>query len=473
MANDPNTIQYVIQEDGFWYVASKDRTPGVPEITVSTKGVANGLSTEYNDGWDFGPDSYDPNSTASIPYTQTSGIQEAVNYSYSVSYPISSTIINPSGVNVGPTIKLVGSTYAINQKITIPYDLSINIEGAGHRLTILDASSLSGNIIYWNKSTGAAPINGGTYYTWGNKISGFTLLTGNTSTTEYSMDFSQPEGAYRYTIDDIYIVDPDRTSLSLNVDGLEGSILQQVTAATISYQCPYGGTHFYHAVMNYLNISSTNSVLLNCTIYNQITMYGVGGGNRSVHNFIGGYIGTSNGSSKGNLIMNVTTSPASTHINIIGALWFMGGGSTYPNRPMITGVSDAPVNVTLINLTVPNNGYTPWPIFDSTFASGTSLFALKMGTEGSMQFLTNNSTLSVPSVPASGTAQSNSNPIPMNVYIYGGDVTKIQITKDGTTYTVLSVSTAIAMSGQVYRLNPGDSITLTYSTVPDWEWLAE
>ena len=80
MANDPNTIQYVIQEDGFWYVASKDRTPGVPEITVSAKGVANGLSTEYNDGADFGPDSYDPTSTASIPYTKTSGIQEAINY---------------------------------------------------------------------------------------------------------------------------------------------------------------------------------------------------------------------------------------------------------------------------------------------------------------------------------------------------------------------------------------------------------
>ena len=81
MANDPNTIQYVIQEDGFWYVASKDRTPGVPEITVSAKGVANGLSTEYNDGYDFGPDSYNPNSTANPPYTDTSGIQEAMAYS--------------------------------------------------------------------------------------------------------------------------------------------------------------------------------------------------------------------------------------------------------------------------------------------------------------------------------------------------------------------------------------------------------
>ena len=80
MANDPNTIQYVIQEDGFWYIASKEKNPYVPELTVSAKGVANGLSTEYNDGYDFGPDSYDPNSTASIPYTQTSGIQEAFNY---------------------------------------------------------------------------------------------------------------------------------------------------------------------------------------------------------------------------------------------------------------------------------------------------------------------------------------------------------------------------------------------------------
>ena len=83
MANDPNTIQYVIQEDGFWYVASKDRTPGVPEITVSAKGVANGLSTEYNDGYDFGPDSYNPSVTTGVPLTQTSGIQEAVTYNLS------------------------------------------------------------------------------------------------------------------------------------------------------------------------------------------------------------------------------------------------------------------------------------------------------------------------------------------------------------------------------------------------------
>ena len=82
-------------------------------------------------------------------------------------------------------------------------------------------------------------------------------------------------------------------------------------------------------------------------------------------------------------------------------------------------------------------------------------------------------TPTTPSIPASGTAQQNTNPYAVDVYIYGGDVTEIQITKNGTAYTVLSVSTAIAMSGQVYKLNPGDSITVTYSTAPSWEWLSD
>ena len=72
-------IQYVVQENGFWYVAGKERTK-TPEITVSSKGIANGLSEEYNDGYDFGPDTYNPSITSGIPLTQTLGIQEAINY---------------------------------------------------------------------------------------------------------------------------------------------------------------------------------------------------------------------------------------------------------------------------------------------------------------------------------------------------------------------------------------------------------
>ena len=73
--NDPANIPYIIAENGFYYVAYKEKAK-VPEVVVSSKGVANGLSEEYNDGWDFGPDSYNPNSTASIPYTQSTGFLE-------------------------------------------------------------------------------------------------------------------------------------------------------------------------------------------------------------------------------------------------------------------------------------------------------------------------------------------------------------------------------------------------------------
>ena len=80
--NDPANIPYIIAENGFYYVAYKEKVK-VPEVVVSSKGVANGLSEEYNDGWDFGPDSYSPTSTSAIPYTQTTGIQEAIGYCYS------------------------------------------------------------------------------------------------------------------------------------------------------------------------------------------------------------------------------------------------------------------------------------------------------------------------------------------------------------------------------------------------------
>ena len=81
--NDPANIPYIIVENGFYYVAYKEKVK-VPEVVVSAKGVANGLSEEYNDGWDFGPDSYNPNSTANTPYTQSMGVIEVINYAVSL-----------------------------------------------------------------------------------------------------------------------------------------------------------------------------------------------------------------------------------------------------------------------------------------------------------------------------------------------------------------------------------------------------
>ena len=107
-------IPYIIAENGYYYVAYKEKNK-LPYITVSSKGVANGLSEEYNDGWDFGPDSYDPNSTASIPYTQTSGFGEALQYA------ISNPIMYNSDVGGYwiPEVHLLSGYFTISQPIVL------------------------------------------------------------------------------------------------------------------------------------------------------------------------------------------------------------------------------------------------------------------------------------------------------------------------------------------------------------------
>ncbi|MEM3845821.1 MAG: hypothetical protein QXU98_08980 [Candidatus Parvarchaeota archaeon] len=91
---------------------------GKPYVTVSAKGISNGLSNIPNDGADFGPDTllgasspdqYGP------PYTQTSGIQEAWNYALA-------NIINytpASHLYYIPQIKLIGGAYDIYAPIKI------------------------------------------------------------------------------------------------------------------------------------------------------------------------------------------------------------------------------------------------------------------------------------------------------------------------------------------------------------------
>ena len=122
--NDPANIPYIIVENGFYYVAYKEKVK-VPEVVVSAKGVANGLSEEYNDGWDFGPDSYSPTSTSAIPYTETSGTQEAWNYA--AAQGEQTIVFSASHGNVAP--------FQINTDILVPnptpHGVSIRLVGQG------------------------------------------------------------------------------------------------------------------------------------------------------------------------------------------------------------------------------------------------------------------------------------------------------------------------------------------------------
>ena len=454
MANDPNTIQYVIQEDGFWYVASKDRTPGVPEITVSAKGVANGLSTEYNDGYDFGPDSYDPNSTANPPYTQTSGIQEAFN---TLSVENRKILIRAGYYDIG------------DNNLTLPIILNATIEIEGEVPAGYNSQSSS----LPNDSVGV-------------------LIYSTYSSTNYYNGIIQTNGT-NYSSNDYTEIHIKNIGIITEYDASLGSA--QAGAFNLLYinRCKLENC-----------VAMTNEAEGNITSYSN-TGSGVAGftlnGNQGyaiaencfVYNYHIGFV-------------------TSTHTTLIGCLAFqctvgiaVGTDIAYDDHPIqlintdieqyyyaIAILSSVTNTVGIYGtLTLEWASYTVDLIYDTNNLLYGELYVLGHLTGTTDLDVTQNITCdgaenviirvphnlypvpTTPSVPATGTAQENTNSYAVNVYVYGGDVTEIQITKNGTAYTVLSVSTAIAMSGQAYKLNPGDSITITYSTAPSWEWLSD
>ncbi len=113
------TIPYIIAEDGFYYIAYKEKVK-VPYVVVSDKGIANGLSEEYNDGWDFGPDSYNTDSNDTIPYTKTVGIKEAIDYA------------NPGpDATVSGEVMLIG-IFGISETIVMPNGCKVVIKSSGY-----------------------------------------------------------------------------------------------------------------------------------------------------------------------------------------------------------------------------------------------------------------------------------------------------------------------------------------------------
>jgi len=147
--NDPAAIPYVITEDDgvFWYVAYKEKNPHIPYITVSAKGVANGLSTEYNDGYDFGPDSYNPNISSGIPVSQTSGIQEAVNYVLNLG---GGEIVMSEGVfEMNAEYVIQQSTITNGHVIEVPYNSISN--------PLIHISIKGSAPLIWDYQTGYTP----------------------------------------------------------------------------------------------------------------------------------------------------------------------------------------------------------------------------------------------------------------------------------------------------------------------------
>jgi len=93
----------------------------LPYVTVSSKGMSNGLSDIPNDGFDFGPDTLLGTNSKGVygpPYTQTSGIQEAFNYAATIARP-SFTTSNNNGY-ILPPVHLLTGKFELNADFNLP-----------------------------------------------------------------------------------------------------------------------------------------------------------------------------------------------------------------------------------------------------------------------------------------------------------------------------------------------------------------
>ena len=392
MANDPNTIQYVIQEDGFWYIASKDRTPGVPGITVSAKGVANGLSTEYNDGYDFGPDSYNPSVTSGVPLTQTSGIQEAWNYA----------------ATQGNQTIVFSATYNTKAPFQINTDILVPKISLGYTMRLVGQGRTSGTIFQFNSGCNKGIDFGANWdgnFTGNIQIENIALWANTSTLTSLINIPSTTIGGYVSLRDVQYgtvgSLQPTYTDAAIYISGVEYVSLIGVSdeqgtnngvtviGAGICWMTDYRGAGATVRLQannyTFLSIKSGTPIILQGNVYTYIT-----------GNYIGGYTITCDTTNEiiilsGNIsLLNVT--PV-----------IISSGATVD----ILSLRDAVLSSSVADLPfVTNNGTLTYFDKRNVILSNTDA--------ESIVFPTNSPTLSA-NPPVSGTVYQNTNPYDIEI----------------------------------------------------------
>ena len=477
-------IPYIIAEDGYYYVAYKEKVK-VPELTVSAKGVANGLSEEYNDGWDFGPDSYSPTSTSAIPYTQTAGIKEAVNYA-GTQYS-QSQIGSP---NFYATIHLLYGFFYLQKHVTVSDSVipnGIKIVGEGWANTGIVGPP--NDNIFVMETQNAGFIEKMSLYSY-SELTDATesqatlsalVYSGPSSTaqTELNMRYVQTNGIFSNglfnisdisifrAIDCIFDAQPLTTQQTgvYNAGGTISGISGGVTLAifeAVEQACMMTLQGFNNVYMNGMFIQNSSNAK--------------SGGNN------GGFFLDTCGQVRGSGIYIQNKIQSGT-----GFLVVINGTT---NSISLTGIYESAfttgmglVETTDVSPATSAGSLDMLSIHDAVFpgSGNMQLFYANGGSNvGSLTYdnvqgnlvASDVSAVSTPSVPASGTAQQNTNPYAVKVYVTGGALTEIQITINGTAYTVYSNSTASAVY-EGFTLPAGASITLTYSTAPTWSWVPE
>ena len=444
-------------------------------VYVTSKGIVNGLSVLPNDGkGGFGPDTT-LNATGpgqyGSPYTQSTGILNAYNYAFSQyiideitgEYQYPQVVILAGVFHITEPITITPPIVTVNGNTYTPGDFTMNgssnaggsiasyvyCETPGAYSITIDCGNFQGvnmgfNNIVFDFNPNVSGVYGAMTFSNGSVVSMSNINISNQGATQYSLNFAGSQ-IFLYNYENY---------------GTPSSI-----AANTFIVC-YGGftqwfdrfsaPYVYAPTMN-LEARSAGEIIVCSGIFFPNDVYGlydidtlVLTGRQSLLNQsyttdIFGTIGETN-----NYVMYLQHNQNVTINTLILENFRIHNYETSIGETTLLGSDQSGYSITVNKIY-----YRGLSVSDIT----------------AEELIFNAFPLATPAVPASGTAQENTNPYPVDVYINGGDVTEIQITKNGTAYTAFSNSSGVAFSGQHFPLNPLDSITVTYSTAPTWEWV--
>ena len=453
---------------------------GKPYFTVSPVGSTQGFPA--NNGADFGPDT---------PGTTTSGIKEAIN--------ASPTYLNPYTNRYVPVanIKLLPGSFLGTSAIPLYCDWYVNIEGLGpiaqNDNTNFSAISHAASNLNWTSPEGVIQT-----------LSPFPAGTGSSRTNGYVRlaNFS----AYNNALANNTLSYQQSTQAEANYCDV---VLWGQEGTTGSAQIPQ------------------TTILDNFRMYDTYTAANGGAGNGAISI-------VSNGLEEIYYLSNLDVFGSTVNHNVVtlqglnhlwldtitifgdnngagangwglymyypGGRWFMGSvhlQGLFQNLMITDNPSSLVLPIHQLNLELstptlaPLRGfqipiYQPLTIDEVSIEPGTyNPFSASNGIGTPSGFtpalfrvgkdltgvFSHGFAITTPSVPASGTAQANTNPFPVRVYITGaGTTTAYTITDPAGNAETFSLALA---AGQEITLDPGASITITYTVAPTWKWYGQ
>jgi hypothetical protein len=436
---------------------------GKPYITVSAKGIANGLSDIPNDGADFGPDTMlnatDP-SQIGAPYTKTTGIAEAVYYQ--------------ANINHKKIFLLPGFFYLYSQ---IPIYANTHIEGTGH---IGGGSSDPVSYLRLSTNLGNNPVMPFMSSSLSNKgiVLRNILFDGEKNTASAIIDFSVfPENSYLNILENIYTENTQNFTYDFNLSYMEDGLFNYIRAGgNIIMQVPRGQVALNNSSVGNLTVNGQNIIVSNTVIWNSIILTG---------NSPSATLNLNNvwfNSVQQSAFYVATT--AGWLISCNGCRFYLNQnqGSPYPVFALQSGTSSGSIiasfrDTSFSYINVSSSGAVPYPMFASGITGKVTLhnvrtwgYSIPSTWTDWQNWLvdyepknTNTFSITTPAVPASGTAITNNYPFSVDIYITNaGSVSSYQINN-------LTISAGLSV-GQKITLAPGGTLTLTYTTAPTWTW---